>query len=44
MLLHILAANCSHLEGATSVEDMYSMLCKLPNLIAKIFIHVRVIP
>jgi hypothetical protein len=31
MLLYVLAVNCSHPQGATSVEDMYSVLYRLPN-------------
>ena len=30
--------------GVTNVEDMYRVLCELPNLNGKMFIHVRVIP
>jgi len=39
MLLHISAANCSHLQGAASVEDMYSTLYKLSNIKGNICIY-----
>jgi hypothetical protein len=35
MLLHVSAANCSHLQGATSVEDMYTVLYRLSNIDSK---------
>jgi hypothetical protein len=41
--LHVSAANCSHLQGATNFEDMYSMLCRLSNINGKLFIHISVL-
>ena len=39
MLLHVSAANCSQLHGATVVEDAYSMPFRLLNINGKIFIR-----
>jgi hypothetical protein len=39
LLLHVLAATHSHLQGATNVEDMYCVLCSLSNIHGRIFIH-----
>jgi hypothetical protein len=39
LLLHVSAANCSHLQGATNVEDMYNVLCWLSNINGRIFMH-----
>jgi hypothetical protein len=41
MLLHVSAAKCTHLQGATNVEDIYSMLHRLSNINGNIFIHIR---
>jgi hypothetical protein len=29
--LHVLAENCGHPQGATNIEDMYSMLYRVSN-------------
>jgi hypothetical protein len=42
MLLHVSAVNCSHLQGATSVEGMYSVLYRLSNTKGEIFLHISV--
>jgi hypothetical protein len=39
MLLRVSAVNYSRPEGATCVEDMYSMLYNLSNVSCKIFMH-----
>jgi len=39
VLLHVSATTHSHLQGATNVEDMYSVLCSLSNIHGRIFIH-----
>jgi hypothetical protein len=41
MLLHVSAVKCSHLLGATNVEDTYSMLHRLSNINGNMFIHIR---
>jgi hypothetical protein len=45
MLVHtsISAVNCGHPQGATNVEDKYSLLCRLSNISGKILTHISVI-
>ena len=38
LLLHVLASNCSNIQGAVIAEDVYSMLNRLSNVSRKIFI------
>jgi hypothetical protein len=38
------ATNYSHLQGATTAEEMYILLCTFSNKSCKIFIHVSFIP
>jgi hypothetical protein len=40
MLLHVSVVNYSHTDGATSVQDMYSMLCRLSNINGETVIHI----
>jgi hypothetical protein len=42
--LHVSVANRSNIQGATSVEHMYSVLYRLTDINGKIFIHISVIP
>jgi hypothetical protein len=42
-LLHVSAENHSHLQGATNVEGMYSMLCRLSIRNGKMFVQISVI-
>ena len=43
MFLHVSAANFSHPQRATSLEDMYCMLHTLSDTNGKTFIHISVI-
>jgi len=45
LLLHILDANCSHLQGVVIAEDMYSVLYGLWNISGNLlFLHSSVKP
>jgi hypothetical protein len=44
MLLYVLAANCSHPQEATSVEDKYSLVIKFSNISGNICVHISDIP
>jgi hypothetical protein len=44
ILLHVSAANRSHLQAATIVEDMYSVIYRLSNTNDKLFRNISVIP
>lgn len=39
----VLAENHSHLSGATNIEDVHNMLCRLSVTTGKMFVHVSVI-
>lgn len=42
MLLHDSVANCCHLQGATIVKDIHTMLYRMSNLNGEIFIRISV--
>jgi len=44
MLQHVSAVNCSHPQGVTRVDDIYSVLYRLSIINGKIFTHTSVIP